>query len=77
MRREAAALGGDEMVLQFNIFRIKAEEFTWPECSTRLEVAKAGIELPGAGCPAEHRLLNPWMGGKTAIRDESAQAKPW
>jgi hypothetical protein len=77
VRREAAALGGDEMVLQFNIFRIKAEEFTWPECSTRLEVAKAGIELPGAGCPTEHRLLNSWMGGKTAIRDESAQAKPW
>jgi hypothetical protein len=65
------------MVSQFNIFRIKADEFTWQECSTRLEVAKAPIELLGAGCPAQHRLLNPWMGGKISIRDETARATPW
>ena len=64
------------MASQFNIFRIKAEEFTWQECSTRLEVAKARIELLGAGCPAQHRYLNLWMGGETAIR-ESARANPW
>jgi hypothetical protein len=65
------------MVSQFNIIRIKAEEFTWQECSTRLEVGKARIELLVAGCPAQHRLWNAWMGGKTGIRDESARATPW
>jgi hypothetical protein len=39
-RRKAAQPGGDHMVSQFNIFCVEADEFTWKESSTSLEVAK-------------------------------------
>src|SRR5258708_21897281 len=53
------------------IFRVEADEFTWQEFSTSLEVAKARIELPGVVRPAEDLVFDEWTGDKTAIRDES------
>ena len=55
-------------------FRVEADEFTWQEFSTSLEVAKARIELPGVVRPAEHLVFDEWTGDKSAIWDESAKA---
>jgi hypothetical protein len=57
------------------IFRVEADEFTWQEFSTSLEVAKARIELLGVVRPAELLIFDEWTSDKTAIRDESAKAR--
>ena len=52
--REAAPHGGVHMVSRFDILRVEADEFTWPESPTHLEVIKVQLELLGAVRPGQH-----------------------
>jgi hypothetical protein len=60
------------MVARINIFASKLTNIA--RILNKLKIAKTPIELPGAGGPAEHLVLDEWTGDKTAIRDESAKA---
>jgi hypothetical protein len=42
------------MVSRFDILRVEADEFTWPESSTHLEVINVQPESLGAVRPGQH-----------------------